>query len=875
LRSPVAVALAACLVFTSAALAQTTPGTKRVLLLHQTAGPGTFRGRFDLAFVEAIRSGEPASIDLYEESIETGRFPGPEQSNIVKEYLRRKYADRNIDVIVAQGIDPFVFARDNRALFGNPPIVTIVAPTGELAPSDSVTGLQGGFWITGTIELAQKLRPSTQRVYVVDGARENSSRLQAEVERQLTHVRPSLDVVYLRDLPLSEVVSRVSRASERSIVFFVRQTMRTQAQDIDQSEALAQIVRASPVPVFSHLEQMMGHGIVGGSVWRYESDARRLAAMAKRIANGAAVGDVPPERATYATLLDWNALQRWNIPESRIPPGSVILFREQSFFQRYWTYVVVVAVLIFAEAGLIAMMWIQRARRRDSEARTTAVLRAAPDLMFVQDRHGVYLDYYAPADETLYVPPEQFLGRKMKDILPPDCLQRVLPLFERVWTTDQPVVGEYDMDFPQGRRRFEARLVRCGPDKVLSVVRDVTERARAQQALVERDQRHVVATAAGGTGVWDWNLDTNDMYVDPRVKALLGLEHVHEADRFEEWWRRVHADDLDAVLSQLRDHVEGKTPSFEAEFRMPHRDGTIRWILARGSVVREEGRPARVVGTYTDFTERKQADDALLKAQAEVDRMSRLAAFGEFTASIAHELSQPLTVIVVNARMCLRMLKGRVDHDVDEIKTIISEVVDAGKRADAIIHRNRQLFRRQIVNNQRVDVNDVVREVALLSGPQLRSHKVRWETQLASSLPTILGDRVEISQILVNLVTNAIDAMKDVDEQSRIITITTAQTPRHEVQVSVCDTGKGLESVDVDVDRMFTTGYTTKATGTGVGLSICRTIVEAHGGRIWAERNGRTGAEFRFTIPIAVAMPGAAVPRSDSEMNHLPDARTH
>src|SRR6185436_7420454 len=136
-----------------------------------------------------------------------------------------------------------------------------------------------------------------------------------------------------------------------------------------------------------------------------------------------------------------------------------------------------------------------------------------------------------------------------------------------------------------------------------------------------------VATAAGGTGVWDWNLDTNDMYVDPRVKALLGLENEHDADRFEEWWRRVHADDLDAVLSQLRDHVEGKTPSFEAEFRMPHRDGTIRWILARGSVVREEGRPARVVGTYTDFTERKQADDALLKAQAEVDRMSRIAAF--------------------------------------------------------------------------------------------------------------------------------------------------------------------------------------------------------------------------------------------------------
>src|SRR5690349_844912 len=369
-------ALAALALLTPAVLradAADPPALQHVLLLHQAGGSATFRGRFDVAFVDAMRSGYPSSIDLFEESIDSVRFPGAEQARIARTYLEHKYKGRSIDVIVATGMNPFTFANENRTLFGNPPIVAIVAPTGPLTSSHNATGPQWGGWHAGSSPLARAPRPSTDRVYVVDGARENSSYAQVEFNRQLTQNFPSLQLVYLRDLPLSDVVSQLSTAPERSIVFFVRQSMQTQTQDVDEFAALARIVAASPVPVFSHLTEYLGHGIVGGSIWQFETDARRLAEMAKQIANGASVSSIRTEPATYAGMLDWNQLQRWGISESLVPPGTQILFQKLSFFQRNRPYVLGGLALVLAQAMMIATLWIQRALRREIEARNLAI----------------------------------------------------------------------------------------------------------------------------------------------------------------------------------------------------------------------------------------------------------------------------------------------------------------------------------------------------------------------------------------------------------------------------------------------------------------------------------------------------------------------
>lgn len=406
--------------------------------------------------------------------------------------------------------------------------------------------------------------------------------------------------------------------------------------------------------------------------------------------------------------------------------------------EQSWVYSIGVIALLIIQAVMIAVLWLERTRRRESEARTLAILSAAPDLMFVQTRDGVFLDYYAPEHDRLLVAPEQFIGRNMRDVLPPALVERLVPLFERVGESDQPVIAEYSLVFDGDERWYEARMVPCGDDKILSVVRDLTDRTRAAAA-------------------------------------------------------------------------------------------------------------------------QKLADQSLRHAHADLERMSRLVAFGEFATSIAHEVSQPLTAIILNARTCLKWLRDPAP-DLAEVRATLAEVIDAGKRADAIITRNRELFRHRIVEKHRLSVNDLMREVEALAGSRLGMQHVRLETRIAGDLPPVFGDRIELSQLLLNLIANAIDAMQRLEVKSRVVTITGQLTAEQEVEVSVRDVGAGLAGVEAE--RMFTPGYTTKPKGTGVGLSICRAIVEAHGGRIWATPNSGPGATFSFTIPVANPQEQQAVPGS-------------
>jgi PAS domain S-box-containing protein len=584
--------------------------TKRVLLLHQAGEPGPFRGKFDVAFDQAIRSADASPIDVYEEAIDAQRFPGSDQSRLITEYLKSKYADRNIDVIVAQGMGPLVFARENRALFGNPPIVATASPLGQIdQQNDNITGLEGGFWIKGTLDLAIALRPDTRHVVVVDGARDDTAELQSDIERQVSERHDGLSLAYLRDLPLAEVISRIANAPPHSVVLFVQQSMLTDLQDVDQFEALAKIVDASPAPVFSQLDQFLGHGIVGGSMWRFEDDAKRMAEMARGLANGKRTADIPAGRATYDSLVDWRQLQRWQIPESRVPVGTVMLFRPPSFLEQNRRYLAGTVLVFSAQFVLILALLVQRFRRRvaeeesreskeryrsvvdtqnelicrflpdttltfvndaycrfqdatrdkllgtkfielipepargavldhfknltsgmashehqvilgdgsigwhhwtnhviaddrgriaefqgvgrditeqkraqealsQAEARNSAMLRAVPDLMFVLLRDGTYVDYHARDPKLLFAPPSEFIGKKVRDILPPRLAEVIMDAIEGACQREETVVVQYDLPLDE-IRYFEARLVHAGDDRVLSMVRDVTDSKRA------------------------------------------------------------------------------------------------------------------------------------------------------------------------------------------------------------------------------------------------------------------------------------------------------------------------------------------------------------------------------------------------------------
>jgi C4-dicarboxylate-specific signal transduction histidine kinase len=258
-------------------------------------------------------------------------------------------------------------------------------------------------------------------------------------------------------------------------------------------------------------------------------------------------------------------------------------------------------------------------------------------------------------------------------------------------------------------------------------------------------------------------------------------------------------------------------------------------------------------GTGADITAIIRADhaeEALRKAQMELARVTRMTTLGELTASIAHEVNQPLAAIVNAAGACRRWLEGDTPN-LDEARLAVDWITKEGNRAGEVIRRARALAKKTDLEKAPLDVNDVVREALALVQRELTNHRVSLRMELATGLPTVLADRVQLQQVMINLVMNGIEAMQSVTDRPRELLIRSLQDETQQVLVSVTDCGVGISAENVD--RLFNAFFTTKASGMGMGLSICRSIIEAHAGRLWATANIPHGATFQFTIPRQAA----------------------
>jgi C4-dicarboxylate-specific signal transduction histidine kinase len=253
------------------------------------------------------------------------------------------------------------------------------------------------------------------------------------------------------------------------------------------------------------------------------------------------------------------------------------------------------------------------------------------------------------------------------------------------------------------------------------------------------------------------------------------------------------------------------------------------------------------VAFVLDLTERKHAEAALRDAQTNLAHVVRITTLGELTASIAHEVNQPLAAIRTNAEACLRWL-DRGTPDLDEARRSVKWIIDNGIRASEVIRRVRALANKTEIEKVPLDVNDVVSEVITLVQRELTRHQVSLQMELAPALPMILGDRIQLQQVMINLVMNGIEAMQSVTDRPRELVIRSRQDDAQQVLVSVTDCGVGISAEDAD--RLFDAFFTTKSSGMGIGLSICRSIMEAHGGRLSATGNEGPGATFQFTLPI-------------------------
>jgi len=289
------------------------------------------------------------------------------------------------------------------------------------------------------------------------------------------------------------------------------------------------------------------------------------------------------------------------------------------------------------------------------------------------------------------------------------------------------------------------------------------------------------------------------------------------------------------------------------EFRILLPDGSVKHIHTVGHpVLNALGDLVQFVGSSTDITERKHAEEALRQAQTDLAHASRVTTMGELTASLAHEVNQPIAAAVTDANTCLRWLT-RDQPDLEEAREAASRMAKDATRAADIISRIRLLFQKVSPQRELVDVNEVIREMIVLLLSEVARYSISVRPELAEDLPQIIGDRVQLQQVMMNLMINGIDAMKDVDGM-RELAIKSQPAEDEEIVVSVTDSGVGLPSQQAE--QIFNAFFTTKPNGTGMGLRISRSIVESHGGRLWAANNSPRGASFCFTLPTKAVAEG-------------------
>jgi len=314
------------------------------------------------------------------------------------------------------------------------------------------------------------------------------------------------------------------------------------------------------------------------------------------------------------------------------------------------------------------------------------------------------------------------------------------------------------------------------------------------------------------------------------------------------WVEGVHREDLDRCLEIYGSSFDGRLP-FTMEYRLRRSDGEYRWVLDNG-VPRfaPDGAFLGYIGSAIDITERRQAELEAARQRNELAHLSRVAMLGELSGAVAHELNQPLTAILSNAQAARRFL-AHDPADLDEVRDILDDIVGDDRRAGEVIRRLRLLLAKGEVQHQLLDVNDVVHDALQLVHSDLLLHTVSAQAELAPGLAAVTGDRVQIQQVLLNLIMNACTAMDDAAALERTLIVRTEPSAGEGVRVSVVDRGRGIPREDMN--RIFEPFFTTRSQGMGLGLAVCRTIVGAHGGKLWATNNDDGGASFHFVLPLA------------------------
>ncbi len=487
----------------------------------------------------------------------------------------------------------------------------------------------------------------------------------------------------------------------------------------------------------------------------------------------------------------------------------------------------------------------------DSEERFRKLVQALPDAILVHSEERIM--FVNPFGVQLLGAQraEQLVGMEISQIVHPDYLpamrQRNREAYEN--GTPSPPMENVLIRLDGSSVEVESAAIPMsweGSPAIEVVIRDIRERKQAEQAVQQWQKRLELAQRAGlRIGLWDWDVRANKVVWSDESYRQFGFTRDTFSGRVEDGVARIHPEDRPRVEDAIRRVLAGGT-EYAAQYRVMRPDETVCWIEAHGVVVRDG--PTHMLGIGIDVTSLKKTEQVLQEARMELAHVTRIASMGELAASIAHEINQPLAAVVANGSAALRWLAMKPPN-LAEAQDAMSRAVGEANRASDVIARIRSLLQKAPTQMGPVVVNELIRGVLTLAENELLRGGVILETELAPGVPAVVGDRVQLQQVILNLIMNAIDAMATVTDRPRKLLVKSLRQENGAL-IQVEDSGKGL---DVEhAHRIFEPFFTTKPKGIGMGLSIARSIVEAHGGRLWATpADSSPGTVFQFTLPEA------------------------
>jgi signal transduction histidine kinase len=382
------------------------------------------------------------------------------------------------------------------------------------------------------------------------------------------------------------------------------------------------------------------------------------------------------------------------------------------------------------------------------------------------------------------------------------------------------------------------------PFRMVGFTSDVTARKLAEEDLRRSEAFLAEAQHLSATGSFSWRVATDEITWSEHLYRIYELERGVPVT-LELIRTRVHPEDL-TLYEKMVEQARNGGDDFEWQYRLMMPDHSIKYLHAVARATRDRDGELEYIAAVQDVTERRLSEEALGNLRTELAHVSRVATLGALTASIAHEVNQPLSGIITNASTCLRMLDADPPN-LEGARETARRTIRDGNRASDVIKRLRALFGKRDTTTESVDLNEATREVLALSSSELQRSRVILRTELTDDLPPVMGDRVQLQQVILNLLLNASDAMSGIEDRPRQLVIRTEREEGDYVRLSVQDAGVGFDPQAVG--RLFEAFYTTKSNGMGIGLSVSRSIIESHQGRLWAAPNEGPGATFSFSIP--------------------------